>query len=586
MPDVPVRGPAPWGLIALAWLVVAGLLLVMGWQRLSEWRFLDPDDELRVVQVRDLLAGQPWFDLHQYRINPGESPVMHWSRIVDVPLVVPILLLTPLVGQTLAEGVTLLLVPLLTLGLIMAVVGRMTYRLFGKEIAGFACLACALSPLLLVQLQPMRVDHHGWQISAFVIAVAALMNRRQWLGSAIAGLAIAVGLSISLELLPLAAAIAGVMLLRGLRDRAARWWLPGYLMSLSAGLVVLFALTRGFADLTQYCDAVSPAHLLFFAIVALASAAIARWKNLPGVAVLGLLGCAGGLGVAVYLWQAPNCLTGPFGSLDPLVRQYWYLNVLEGRPVWVQPLDRSVPIIAQTAVALAVTIHLWRNNVAGRRGWWLEYGLLLGAAILGGLMVWRSMAFVGALAALPNGWLIHRVIMRYRSGKTPWARIGVVLAAIVALVPGSPAELVRRSLPQDEVDVVSSLGLSQCELSETVSVLDRLEPATIFAPIDIGPSILETTRHSVVATGHHRSELAMRDVILAYTSADDSARAIISRHGAQYLVICTDLVEPNLYASEAPGGLMSHLLQGRPPSWLRKVPVDAPATFEVWRVVD
>lgn len=586
MPDSPVRESTPWGRVALAWAVVAVLLLLVSWQRLAEWRFPDPDDTLRIVQVRDLLLGQPWFDLHQYRINPGGSAVMHWSRIVDIPLVALIALLSPILGQSLAEQVTVILVPLLTLAAIMAVIGGTAYRLFGKEIAGFACLACGLSPIMLVQLQPLRIDHHGWQTFMVIAATAALLHRRQWVGSALAGLAMAVGLLISIEILPLAAAFAGVMLLRWLRDTEQRWGLAAYLGSLAAGLLVVFALTRGFGNLTQYCDAISPAHLLFFAIVSLSALGIASWRGLPPLAVVGLLGSGGGLALAAFLWQAPQCLSGPFGTLDPLVRQYWYVNVFEGRPFWIQPLDRSVPIVLQAFVAFGALAFIWRESAGAARAWWFDYMLLFGAALLGGLLVWRSMAFVGVLSAIPNGWLIHRLISWYRSGKTPFARIGVVVGSICALVPISPVHAVHMALNQSKSDVVSTLGLSSCDLRESVTLLDRLDPATIFTPIDIGPSVLERTRHSVVATGHHRAQLAMRDVILAYTSPDDIAHSIVSRHGARYLVVCTDLAEPQIYAQEAPNGLMMHLLRGKAPRWLEEVPFEAPPTFKVWRVVN
>ena len=40
---------------------------------------------MRLVEVRDLIAGQGWFDLTQHRLDPpGVS--MHWSRVIDAPL--------------------------------------------------------------------------------------------------------------------------------------------------------------------------------------------------------------------------------------------------------------------------------------------------------------------------------------------------------------------------------------------------------------------------------------------------------------------------------------------------------------------
>ena len=67
-----------WGLLVM-------LVLLASASRLIEWRFPDPDDILRLVQVRDLLAGQGWFDLDQHRIDPLRNVPMHWSRLAGCP---------------------------------------------------------------------------------------------------------------------------------------------------------------------------------------------------------------------------------------------------------------------------------------------------------------------------------------------------------------------------------------------------------------------------------------------------------------------------------------------------------------------
>src|ERR1700694_2453450 len=46
---------------------------------------LSTDDAMRLVQFRDLLAGQGWFDLTQYRLSPPDGAAMHWSRLIDPP---------------------------------------------------------------------------------------------------------------------------------------------------------------------------------------------------------------------------------------------------------------------------------------------------------------------------------------------------------------------------------------------------------------------------------------------------------------------------------------------------------------------
>ena len=217
-------GRTPWARIALIWLCIAVLMVLINWSNIAQGRFLDPDDTLRLVQVRDLVGGQGWFDLHQYRVDPGASPVMHWSRLVDTPLALAVLSFRPWFGQAMAEQVAVVIVPLLTLLALMAIVGRIAYRVFDREIAGLACLSLGFSPLLLAQFQPLRIDHHAWQVVSVMFAIGALMQRNPRIGGALAGIGIATGMSISLEVLPLAAIVGAVLLLRWLRDPAQRWW--------------------------------------------------------------------------------------------------------------------------------------------------------------------------------------------------------------------------------------------------------------------------------------------------------------------------------------------------------------------------
>ncbi|TIV65425.1 MAG: GtrA family protein, partial [Mesorhizobium sp.] len=74
----------------------------------------DNDNLLRLVEVRDLLAGQGWFDLHQYRMGLEGGFVMHWSRLVDAPIAVIVLAASALTGsRPLAEDVAQVLWPAL-----------------------------------------------------------------------------------------------------------------------------------------------------------------------------------------------------------------------------------------------------------------------------------------------------------------------------------------------------------------------------------------------------------------------------------------------------------------------------------------
>src|ERR1700679_1153074 len=112
--------------LALLWLVVSLLMVALVKGNIAADVLPDGDDYMRLQQVRDLLGGQSWFDLHQYRYVPPVGAPMHWSRLVDIPIATLILLFRPFTGQLVAERLAEVIVPLLTLGCVMALVATIT----------------------------------------------------------------------------------------------------------------------------------------------------------------------------------------------------------------------------------------------------------------------------------------------------------------------------------------------------------------------------------------------------------------------------------------------------------------------------
>ena len=171
----------PWFTPARIALIVWGLmsLIAIGakWQAIGALDLSDTDDAMRMAQVRDLLAGQSWWDLAQYRVNPaGGGVLMHWSRIVDAPLAAGILLLKPLFGQAMAERIVMALWPPL-LGAALSVACAVGYRnLSDRRIAYVVPLFLIMSGYILVQFRPLRIDHHGWQIFLAMLVMAQALR--------------------------------------------------------------------------------------------------------------------------------------------------------------------------------------------------------------------------------------------------------------------------------------------------------------------------------------------------------------------------------------------------------------------------
>jgi len=391
--------------VALVFALFAVLAVLTDISGIAALRFPDPDDTLRLVQVRDLIAGQGWFDLHQHRVDALDGGVpMHWSRLVDIPLAAAILALRPFIGQPAAEMAALVGVPLLTFFCAVLLAMRIAWRFFGREAATLTGLALALSVPVVSQMRPLRIDHHGWQVVLALAAVNALMAKSPRLGGWLAGLALAAWLSVSIEGLPLAAVIVGLTAWRWLRRAADKTWLVATMQGLAFGSAALFLATRGLSDLAAHCDAIAPIHLAVFAWGAGALSALAALAPRTRLHTLAGFGAVGAGALTLLLSVAPQCAGGGFAELDPLVRQYWYLGVAEGLPVWQHPLGEALQVVVPPVIGIWAAIRLARGASGKAREWWADYALLLSAALLIAVAVTRAGAVAGALAAVPLGW--------------------------------------------------------------------------------------------------------------------------------------------------------------------------------------
>jgi hypothetical protein len=395
---------------------------------------------------------------------------------------------------------------------------------------------------------------------------------------------------VSLETVFMAAGFAGVLTWRWLADDAARVWLVRYLQSLAGGLVALFAATRGLADLAPHCDAIAPAHLGLFVIVAAGATLLGAIAPRSRIAVVGGLGLSGLAGIALVGWAAPACLAPPFAGLDPLVRDLWYVRVTEGLPLWHRPPGEALPALIQTLAALAIALWNAFRGEAALRGWWREFALLLAVAILGGLATYRSIAFAGLLATIPLGWLAWRAVQLWRAGAGLPLRLAAAAGVYVLLLPAPLVNALAPLLAQRGEGaagaVSASVATSTCEMHRHARAIGRLPAGTVFAPLDLGPGLLLDTPHAVVASSHHRAITGMREVIAAFAGDPASARARIAATGADYLVVCTDIGEMAVYREAGgPQSLAARLSAGKAPEWLAPVELGTPPALRVWKVV-
>jgi hypothetical protein len=576
-----------WPFIAL-W-ILASLLLVWSCRgviaSLSGW---DPDDQLRLVQLRDFLAGQSWFDTTQYRMNLPEGAPMHWSRLIELPLALIVSLFAPLIGTARAEMLAGTIVPLGCLGGIAFMASAIARRFAGNFAAIIAVILTFLAPAVLIQTRPMRIDHHGWQAVMAMLGLWSLFwLSRKW-GGVVLGLALATWLHISMEGVPIA---AGFFLFLGCR------WIFGWdksdgkgerlfwtLLSFAAASPLLFFGTQSsglFA--TNHCDTISPMHIgaiMLGSAIMLGAIHVGLEKPIQRLAVTAVAGIAV---IACLLLIAPVCAGGAFAGLDPLVRDYWYVNVSEGLPIWRQDSEAAWTLIAGALAGVVALFAVLRRDGDPE---WRTLDFFVIAATLLSFFVFRTVTVAAAFAVIPVSIWIAQFAERWRKSEAPVQRMGFVVLILFLAIPGAVVgPLVGKLTAEAETKVAAKNGGDgeKCESVDSVRKLSMLPDSNLIAPFDMGPAILLTTRHYVLASSHHRNAVGMRDQIEIFRSVPEKSRELMKKHGITRIAVCMDEAEMGLYADKDPKGLWAQLAATKVPDWLEYEGIYG-AGITVWHV--
>ena len=136
------------------------------------------DDVMRWVGVRDLLAGQGWFDPYQHRLGPDDGTLMHWSRLVDAPIAGLYSVLSAVMAPEIAFQITAFAWPALLAALTLwafAVTGGV---LGGREGAISALVIGVLTLEHSRKFDYFSFDHHNLQILLFAAALAFFVLRK------------------------------------------------------------------------------------------------------------------------------------------------------------------------------------------------------------------------------------------------------------------------------------------------------------------------------------------------------------------------------------------------------------------------
>lgn len=551
------------------------------------------DSMMRLVQVRDLLAGQGWYDYTQYRMGPDGGFVMHWSRIVDLPIAVLMVAVSALTGSTAAGELTSGIIwPTLLLAVSVFAIIRAARVIGGDQALFPAALIGAMSLYSIGIFAPGALDHHNMQLTLCLLALWAVLGGTSlWHGFG-AGAAMAITMAIGLETLPFVAAASAVVavtfLLEGRKFSAQT---IGYGLGFASIAVLSYLATIGSDRWTDiHCDAFSLPHLLIAAIggAGLAAAAIPSLSQ-HGIARAATLGSVAVVLVFLVIAAFPQCLQDPYAGLDDRLKTYWLSAIGEAQPVtsiWSNDPVMFAKYYATPIAALAVlTASLFETSAWRAR---MSVMAMLLVAVLISFWQVRGGNFAVALAAIPlAGWVSEK---RRAAAASPGN--GTVLAMVLAWVISLNAcwtlaaqVLQNAAGPAAAAQIAdngASSGTSSCYGADAHQALAEQGVSTVAAVSNLGPAILKYTRHRVLAGPYHRNiegNLATLDILMG---PPETSRQVLQRHNVALVAHCPADDESQVLARAAPGGLLAALMRGKPPGWLE--PVSKGSGYTIYRV--
>ena len=569
------------------WIAFCLYFVAERWNAIRFFSLGDTDDNLRMSQVRALLAGQDWFDLRQYRLNPPYGANIHWSRFVDLPIAAIILALRPFVGGADAERAAISIAPMLPLLLLLFSLALTARRLIDRRAYPLVFVALFFAGSAGGMFMPTRIDHHGWQLALLALAVAGMADPKRARGGAVTGIASAMSLWIGLEMLVYLGILAAAVTLFWVADASERRRVSAYAVALGGGTAIGFLLFTSYANRLPVCDALSP---VWFSDVVLGGALLfgaallspADWKR--------RLALVAGAGVVVGVFHGlawPQCLSRPEGVSQEVV-DLWLSHVREARPIYRHGWRTGVGIAALPLTGLIGWMLLaWvnRHDPSKLRRTLAAMAPLVAAVLL---LLWQTRTgpaaqMLGATGATALLWICVPWVQK---SKNPVLRT-LGTAALVVLGLGAAVPFASNFYPKEKKTAAMRAvdkANRQCGSLWGLKAVAQQPKGMVFTFVDLGPRLITVTHHSAVTGPYHRNGEQIADVMKAFRGNETQARAIIAKYRSDYVLICPNMSTATIFRAEAPKGFYGQLSGGRVPAWLTPVPLPQDSPFKMWRV--
>ncbi|WP_132653230.1 MULTISPECIES: hypothetical protein [unclassified Rhizobium] len=549
----------------------------------------DNDDGMRLVEIRDFLSGQGWFDLMQYRLGLGEGTLMHWSRLIDLPIAGLIRLFGLFLSHDAAEAAALVVWPLSLVFPPMFAMGLAGQRVGG--LAGMHLSFCFAGMAIYTgnRFAPGAIDHHNVQLGLVAIMTAMLFDEKQRVWNyVVAGATAALAIAIGAETTPFVATYCLVVALlwawEGEPFEAAT---KAFGLSLAVTISIFFfatvppwqysAVTCDNLSLGFYSLATIGGGLLL--VSAVFASRLGRGLRFAALAAVGAAVLASALAIA------PQCLGNPLGNLDPMLVELWLRNVSEAQSILA--LSRTDPFSIGAFYApglLAIAVCIFRSVRGDRVQVHLVLLALLSVSWAVALVQVRGAVFANLLSILPLTLLIIEV-RRISNGDSENAAAALVyILTVLASVPAVWA--VGGALVEMQVNKTKNArnpDRLSCSSKQALAPLAALPPGMISAPSEMGVPILRYTSNRVLSAPYHRNQGGMLTEMHIGLAEPKEAEAFLRGAGVTTFAFCPDDLQTSEIARLKPDGLYAQLRKGNIPPYLDPLPKAADSGVQFFR---
>ncbi|EPZ8238331.1 hypothetical protein ACXWGB_002125 [Vibrio fluvialis] len=544
--------------IALA-VVISLFMLIYHWPSINSWQLGDNDNYMRLHQIQTFIASPSWYVTPLKDFNYNDGQIIHWSRIVDLPILAIYYTLAIFVSSTLALKLSISIIPLIYLILLTFTLNKLIKHSLGKEYLFLGTIYILFS-LVISKFTPGNIDHHNIQMLLFTTFLLSTENYTSKNSYIYSSLCISTSLTIGLETLPLFVLYLSVKSMIEINKKPSyiRFIKNTSLWTSFLGALFLFSFYPIHEIVNPRYDTISIGILFYFLLIGMALELSLFNINRTKVFIYTLVAI-----IISYLFF-PKAISSPYSNYPELLKVYWLDHVSEAKPLWELLKTKSIfsnqVYITTVVIGVLATIASIKNKKLNSFHICFLISLIpvffwqIRMITFTSLLEIPLLSFIGVKLFLEIKTPVIRIII-------PLLLAPVILSSLVVtsdyLMNGIKEKNKTRTT-FNGIQIIENLGIDN---------------KSILASIDYGAPLLALTHNKVFSAPYHRNingNLLFINIMLNTSSND--AFDILSNNLVDIIVL--DLNSPQvklLMDKKSDSCLLSSLIGSTPPKWADKI---------------